>query len=279
MARSQLLQHRLKTNLIGRTGSVQPRGKFINTRGFQSGDQTLKAIAGWTDGANCTGGGYVVNFNKAVSFTDHTGVSFIKNKTEGLVVTTCPNIDAACNSIAPAWEATDIIQDGGILMFSSGSTASKAHTFVQGTEYTVKITTESNLEGNISIAGGTAVPVGLDNDVLREFLVTAGASGGLLFTATSSNGGVIDYFEALIPESFDEKVSAPIDVTENVGTDPSPTDVIIYDVNWATPVVAGDVITWLYDGGNYRFVEAGEDDVPMEAQELTLTNCLDPSTF
>lgn len=38
----------------------------------------LKAIAGWTDGANCSGGGnYVVNFNKDVFFTDHTGISIV----------------------------------------------------------------------------------------------------------------------------------------------------------------------------------------------------------
>ena len=49
----QLLQHRLKTNIHGQTGSVQPRGNFVNTRGFQLQNQTLMAIAGWTGLEGC----------------------------------------------------------------------------------------------------------------------------------------------------------------------------------------------------------------------------------
>ena len=47
MAR-QLIQHRLKTNIIGHTGHVQPRGKFVKKPLFG-----LRAIQGWTGGVNC----------------------------------------------------------------------------------------------------------------------------------------------------------------------------------------------------------------------------------
>ena len=47
----QLIQHRLKTNIIGRTGHVQPRGKFVKKPLLSPGP--LKAIQGWTGGVNC----------------------------------------------------------------------------------------------------------------------------------------------------------------------------------------------------------------------------------
>lgn len=41
-------------------------------------DQFLKAISGFTDGENCNGlGTYSVRFNKLVTFTDHSGISFV----------------------------------------------------------------------------------------------------------------------------------------------------------------------------------------------------------
>ena len=49
----QFLQHRLKTNIIGGTGQVQPRGNYVNTRGFQLQNNVLRAIAGWTGQQNC----------------------------------------------------------------------------------------------------------------------------------------------------------------------------------------------------------------------------------
>ena len=44
----QLIQHRLKTNIIGHTGHVQPRGKFVKKPLFG-----LRAIQGWTGLENC----------------------------------------------------------------------------------------------------------------------------------------------------------------------------------------------------------------------------------
>jgi len=46
----QLIQHRLRTNIIGRTGSVMKRGQYVNNALL---DQTLRAIAGWTGEENC----------------------------------------------------------------------------------------------------------------------------------------------------------------------------------------------------------------------------------
>ena len=46
----QLIQHRLKTNIIGRTGHVQPRGKFVKKPLL---NQPLAAIQGWTGLQNC----------------------------------------------------------------------------------------------------------------------------------------------------------------------------------------------------------------------------------
>ena len=44
-------------------------------------DAALKAVSGFTDGLNCDGSGnYPVSFNKPVTFTDHTGVTFVKNQ-------------------------------------------------------------------------------------------------------------------------------------------------------------------------------------------------------
>ena len=45
----QLLQHRLKTNIIGSTGHVQPRGNFVKKPLLK-----LTAIAGWTGFQNCS---------------------------------------------------------------------------------------------------------------------------------------------------------------------------------------------------------------------------------
>ena len=55
----------------------------------------------------------------------------------------------------------------------------------------------------------------------------------------------------------------------------SPASVIVYTLTWVTDPVTGDVVQWEYDGlGNY-IDNSGDEPVPMDAQTLILTNCLD----
>ena len=72
----QLIQWRLKTAIKNAKWYCE-RGRYVQR--FLGG---LSAVAGWTDGISCSGGGLsVVQFSAPVSFTNHTGVTFTNTTT------------------------------------------------------------------------------------------------------------------------------------------------------------------------------------------------------
>jgi len=75
----QLLQHRLKTNIAGKTGSVQPAGNYVKK--FLSGGFGQSAI--WSDGLDCSGGGTIavrsLEENGPLNWTDASGITVTKD--------------------------------------------------------------------------------------------------------------------------------------------------------------------------------------------------------